>query len=688
MNSPVGIDLGTTYSAVAAMNDAGRVDVLKNREGGSTTPSVVLFDPDEPEPLVGEEAKSLARAMPDRFVEAVKRQMGHPAEWEFDGRVYTPVDISAIILGKLRCDAEAALGRPVREAVVTVPAYFANSEREDTRQAACAAGLDVLQIINEPTAAAIAFKMERPTEQQTVLVYDLGGGTFDVTLLSVDASGIDVLTSKGDVKLGGKDWDRALFNHVRAAFMSEHDGIDPKRDHDANQALTAACEAAKISLTERNQVAIPCRCDGNVLQVTVTRDAFQDLTEDLLERTRSTVHEVLDRTSKSAGDIDRVLLVGGSTRMPMVRSMLSEMFPDRTDTTIHPDECVAIGAALQAARVSIPALPGGPPPALPAAARGLMSMSISDVTAHSLGTVAVTDDGSLATSFIIPKDAKIPAEQRKNYKTTKPNQESWIVPVVQGESANPRINQLLDCYEFTGIPPRPAGESHLEVSFRYNASGIVEVEATDTKSGTALERHTLHLDSLDDLAGGQAEPLSVVLLLDVSGSMSGEPLVHAKQGARGFIEQFLAGEVYLPPGVRIGVVAFGSDVTTVMPFDEDPRDGLAAIDAISISGSTNMSDAIRTAHSMLASEPGRRVTLLLTDGAPDNRNATRGAAASARNDGIVLGALSCPGADEDFLAEICTPGVDIRSVTDTSELEQAFGNLASELSSGAYLSGT
>ena len=456
MDKPVGIDLGTTYSVVAVMRDHGEVEVLRNREGETTTPSVVLFDPDEPRPLVGAEAKDLGGAMPDRIVEMVKRNMGRQIEWEFDGRIYAPAEISAMILAKLKADAEHRLGEPVRDAVVTVPAYFANDEREATRRAAELAGLNLLQIINEPTAAAIAYRLGKSPSAQTILVYDLGGGTFDVTLMEVTPAGIDVLSTEGEVELGGKDWDELLVNHVAEAFRAEH-GIDPCDDTDAYQSLMAAAESAKRSLTERNQVTIPCRVGGQKSMVSVPRESFEEMAGGLVERTRSTVDMVLGRTNKTPRQIQRVLLVGGSTRMPMIRAMLSGMFPGRVDATINPDECVAVGAAMQAARLTMAGLSPASRAGLSASARSLLGASIRDITAHSLGTAVVKDD-DLASSFIIAKDTPIPAEvKRADYVTTRDNQDSLVVPVLQGESDDPRANRLLACYEFLGIPPRAGG---------------------------------------------------------------------------------------------------------------------------------------------------------------------------------------------------------------------------------------
>lgn len=696
MKRPVGIDLGTTFSVIAVVNEAGMPEVLRNREGAATTPSVVMFHPDEPQPVVGAEAKNLAPAMPNRVVEAAKRFMGTDATWEIDGHVYGPSDISALILKKLKDDAEESLGEPVEDAVVTVPAYFAEAEREATRRAAELAGLNVLMMINEPTAAAIAYRVQKQSQSQTVLVYDLGGGTFDVTLMQVNPQGIDVLGTEGDVQLGGKDWDALLMDHVAAQFKAQH-GLDPCEDDEACQCLAAVSETAKHSLSQRAKVSIPCRVGSQAMHVEVTRDEFEAMSTALLERTRATVDIVMDRAKMAHGQVDRVLLVGGSTRMPMVRRMLENMFPERVDSTIEPDECVAAGAALKAAMVSLRGLPSGK---APARWDRLKSLQVRDITAHSLATAVLTD-GELAASFIITKDSPIPAEQmRDDYVTTKANQDSLVVPVLQGESRDPRANTLLACYEFKGIPPRPAGMSRLAVTFRYNESGQVEVEAKDTESGRQLTRAEYPIDTLDELVGSEPGPLLVVLLVDTSYSMIGPPLRHAKEAAAGFLEQ-LQSECATPSGrppkewspakrsaaldVKLGVVEFGSDTRPVVEFQDDPNDAAAAIQGMIAGNGTPMDEGIDMARAMLKAETGRRAMVLLTDGAPDDKDRTRASAAQARSDGISIVAIRLPGADQGFLDEICTPGMKSRSVTDAAQLSQEFANLAGELAAGVGL---
>ena len=696
MKRPVGVDLGTTFSVLAVVNEAGRADVLRNREGDVTTPSVVLFCPDEPEPLVGAEAKNLALAMPDRVVEAAKRFMGTDADWEIDGRLYTPPDISGLILKKLKVDAEESLGEPVSDAVVTVPAYFAEAQREATRRAGELAGLNVLMMINEPTAAAIAYRVQREPQDQLVLVYDLGGGTFDVTLMEVNPQGIDVLTTEGDVQLGGKDWDALLLDHAAERFNTQH-GLDPRDDDGAYQSLVAASEAAKRSLSERAKVSIPCRVGKQAVHVPVTREEFEDLSTPLAERTRATIDVVLDRAKKSPEQVDRVLLVGGSTRMPMIRRMLGEMFPERIDATIEPDECVAVGAALKAAMSSLQGLPTGK---TPASWDRLKSLRVQDITAHSLAT-AVLKGGDLAASFIIAKDSPIPAQERRDdYVTTKDSQESLIVPVLQGESEDPRSNKLLACYEFKGIPPRPAGLSRLAVTFRYNESGQVEVEAKDIESGRQLEQTEYAINALDDLLATESGPLRVVLLVDTSYSMVGRPLRHAKDAAAGFLGQLLAESAApsaRPPkefsqatagasrDVKLGVVEFGNATGQVVQLADDPEEGRLAIQGMFAGNGTPMDEGIEIAHGMLRGEEGQRVMVLLTDGAPDSKDTTRSSAADARADGISIVAIRLPGADEGFLDEICTPDMKSRSVADSAQLSQEFGNLAGELTSAAGL---
>ena len=299
-------------------------------------------------------------------MESVKRFMGTDTQWEFDGRLYSPADISALIFRKLKRDAEYRLGRSVLDCVISTPAYFAHQERQATKERLCCGlACTVFLIVNEPTAAAIAFRLERSAGAETVLVYDLGGGTFDVTLLEISTAGIQVLATDGDVRLGGKDWDALLIDFVAQQFLAQH-GVDPREDTDAYQSLVLEAEAAKRSLSECRAVRIACSIASKRLQVPVSREQFEQLSLPLLERTRSTVNLVLNRLGRTPQDVGRVLLVGGSTRMPMVRQMLGQMFPQRVDATIHPDECVAIGAGIEAARqslASLPRRPTGEPPA-------------------------------------------------------------------------------------------------------------------------------------------------------------------------------------------------------------------------------------------------------------------------------------------------------------------------------------
>ncbi|MFH1676747.1 MAG: Hsp70 family protein [bacterium] len=681
MSKAVGIDLGTTYSAIAIVNDIGRAEVIQNREGELTTPSVVLFDPDEPEPIIGSNAKSTAAAAPDRVVEKVKRVMGSDIEWVFDGCSYSPANISSLILKKLKEDAEYRLKQPVTDAVITVPAYFANREREATREAGILAGLNVLSIINEPTAAALAFSMEKSPSEQTVLVYDLGGGTFDVTVMRNTADGIRVMTTDGDVQLGGKDWDDQIVNYVAQQFISEH-GVDPRTDTDSFRTLISAAESAKKNLSARNEVKISCMVGSFKSQVPLTREKFEELTSTLLERTKSTINMVLERLKMSPGDIDRVLLVGGSTRMPAVRKLLDEFFPGRTDVTINPDECVALGAALQATKMTMAYLPPGKISGLSPGLGRLQSFSIEDITAHSLGTIVRDDDDGLATSFIIQKDSPIPAEnKRTDYVTTRDNQENLIVPVIQGESPDPHLNQLLYCFEFTGIPPRPSGQSGLEVAFRYDRDGIVEVEAKDIQSGRSLKKNEYSLNNIDDLLVPEIEPIAVVLAIDTSGSMSGKPLADAKSGAIEFLNTiFDPSSSYSSPVHRVGIVSFGWRTGKVVDLGADFDTAVNAVSRMVAENGTPMTEGISTAHKMLANESCGRFLVLLTDGGPNDRPSAVKAAKAVRDSGITLLAISIPGADMGFLNEICTPGIDIRSVTDTSQLSGEFGSLAAEIS--------
>ena len=469
MSKIIGIDLGTTNSCVSVM-EGGEATVIPNAEGHRTTPSVVAFSKTG-ERMVGQVAKRQAVTNPDRTISSIKREMGSDYKVEIDGKKYTPQEISAMILQKLKADAEAYLGEPVTEAVITVPAYFTDAQRQATKDAGKIAGLDVKRIINEPTAAALAYGLDKETDQK-IMVYDLGGGTFDVSVLEIGDGVIEVLATAGNNRLGGDDFDQCITNYLVQEFKKS-EGIDLSGDRVAMQRLKEAAEKAKIELsgvtsTNINLPYITADATGpKHLDVTLTRAKFNELTAHLVEKTAGPVRQAMSDAGISASDLTKVLLVGGSSRVPAVQEMVKKLTGKEGFKGINPDECVADGAAIQGGVL------GG----------DVAGVVLLDVTPLSLGIETL---GGVFTK-LIERNTTIPTKKSQVFSTAADNQTSVEVNVLQGEREMAQYNKTLGRFHLDGIAPARRGVPQIEVTFDIDANGIVNVSAKDL--GTGKEQH-------------------------------------------------------------------------------------------------------------------------------------------------------------------------------------------------------
>jgi len=677
MSAFIGIDLGTTFSAAARIGDDGRPVIIPNAEGEKITPSVIWFGSQPP--TVGRMAKDEQRAGATEIAAFFKRSMGDANyQLSFGGRDYNPVDLSTLVLQKIKADCEAALRQPVTHAVITVPAYFNNRQREATIEAGRRAGLTVLRIINEPTSAALAYGVHQSGQTETCVVYDLGGGTFDVTVVRISPQDITVLGTDGDHELGGKDWDDRVARFLATRFRDEH-GFDPLDRSDSFQDLLVQCEQSKQLLSSRNAVNVSLDFNGTRGSYELTRDKFEELTVDLMERTQRLTEQVLSDAGLTWGELTCTLLVGGSTRMPMVRTYVERMSGKPPRMGVNVDEAVALGAAVQAAldmqviTKKVRALPG--------------ARRIQDVMSHSLGVVAESPDRSrYLNSRIIEKNKSIPASMKRPYQLRTRNRGDNLleVYVTQGESEDPTACTILGKYRFSDITHVTGKDlAVIDITYDYDSNGVVSVAATERSTGKPLPMKIEPLPtdmswlSLPPIQQQTTQHLTVYLAFDLSGSMSGEPLAEAQKAAREFVAQIdLAHN-------SVGLISFADKCETTVDACQDARKLNRGIKSLSIGsvGYGNGTDPFAHAHRLLKKIEDPRYLLVLADGMWSDQAAAVRAARACHADGIEIISIGFGSADRDFLADIATTSLGSFH-TSLSELVETFSTIAQAITDG------
>jgi len=677
MDTFVGIDLGTTFSVVAHINPDGRPHAIPNEYGRTLTPSVVYLG--EGGLIVGEEAKERQAHGAVEVASFFKRHMGDPHfELMFGGKTYTATDLSALVLKQLKQTAEGFLGQPVTHAVITVPAYFNNMQREATIEAGRRARLQVLSIISEPTAAALAYGMRSVQSTQTVMVYDLGGGTLDVSVVEITPAEQRVLGTDGDHNLGGKDWDDRIFNYLAQEFEDEF-GVDLVGEG-FNELLVKA-ENVKKALSARMSVEVKVQAGDRAGLYTITREQFEDMTTDLMGRTQEKSEQVLKDIHLTWSQLSHVLLVGGSTRMPMVRNYVERMTGKSPLTSVNPDEAVALGAAIQAALDMEQMQPGQVMFALAGRRKSI------DVMSHSLGMIAINDDHSrYINSIIIRKNQAIPSRETRPYTlaVSRRGDNKCEVYMTQGESEDPMACAYLGKYVFTHIPPVEGKTTILDITYAYDKNGVVSVSAIERSSKQPL---TLTIEPLPpdiperfaQLPVQQAvcEHLTIYLAFDLSGSMSGQPLAEAQKAAHAFVSQCDLSST------SVGLISFSDHVLVETRACQNAVQIDRAIKGLQIgrTGYGNAAHPFDVIAKELGTTSGLRYAIVLADGVWENQGLAVRQARKCHEMGIEIIGVGFGGADRKFLRDISSS--DEQSFfTDMHALTETFSTIAQELTEG------
>lgn len=702
MGIRVGIDLGTTFSAVAMINPAtGKPEVIKNSFDSATTPSVLCFEANG-NILFGEDAKNMQESGDTDTIAFFKRNMGKDDFYvDFHGKSYNPTDLSAILLRKLVTEAEQCSGEKIDAAVITVPAYFTHKERQATIDAGKKAGLEVIAIINEPTAAAFAYGLNDKPGTQTVLIYDLGGGTFDVTIARINQDKIEILGSDGNHELGGKDWDDCIAAYLARRF-EEETGIDFSDDEEMIASMLVMAESVKKQLTIRDEYKVPIIFKGTRADITITEALFEEISEYLIGETKDLTNNLIKSIGLSWSDITGAILVGGSTRMRMVHNFVRDMSGKEPLGGVNVDEAVALGAAIRAnideSGAAVATLGG--------VARAnecvIGAKAVSDVTAHALGMIAVSEDGEkYINSVIIPKNSSIPVEMKRSYKIrTRAKDNELEVYVLQGAYTRPLDNVILHKYVIYDIEKVATNPSIIEVGYKYNSDGIVEVSATQTETRKNLP---VRIEPIpDDMSwtdgspkdnetpGGAMPEVQVLLAIDLSGSMWGEPTIRAKEAMNEFVNQ-------LDPEIAmVGVIAFADNTKLVIPPTDDFRAVHKAIDTVdkhNVGGANDAEPFTLTALTFKRTKAKKalsrykdgdviRYLVVLTDGCWSHPTPAIAKAKLLHKDGVEVMALGFGGADYHFLKQIASTD-EFATMTNLGDLTSSFSKIAQAIGDNA-----
>lgn len=690
MGIRVGIDLGTTFSSVARISkNTGKPEVIKNSYNSSITPSVLYFE-ENGSVLFGEDAKNMQGMGNTNAVAFFKRNMGNEQfRVDFHGKTYTATDLASVLLSNLVKEAEQRCCETIESAVITVPAYFTHKERQATIEAGKRAGLDVIAIINEPTAAAFAYGLNDRENEQTVLIYDLGGGTFDVTIARINKNKIDILGSDGNHELGGKDWDDCIARYLVQEFNEEH-GVDLSEDDEMVTSLLVTAENVKKQLTSKDEINVPIIYKDIKAEITITEDLFENISSFLLGTTKDLTNDLISSIGLTWEAITGAILVGGSTRMRMIHNYVKEMSGKEPLSGVNVDEAVALGAAIKAniddsgktINNGFLGFIGGKKATDVAGAR-----EVSDVTAHALGMIAVSEEGDqYINSVIIPKNTSIPAVSKKQYNfRTRLKENELEVYVLQGSYKRPLDNTIIDKYVITKIEITSENLSVIEVSYKYTSNGVVDVSAIQTEIGKVLPVRIENVPG--DMSWTDGSPMEraaevkpeieIILAIDLSGSMSGEPVMKAQDAMKNFVYQMD------PEYTKIGILAFADRTKMVTKPTDNFVKLLSDIEGIEVGdvGICNGAEPFSISHDTLIGRFGKgndnkiRYLVVLTDGIWKNSRGAIREAVKCHKQGIEVMALGFGEADEEFLKKIASTD-DFASLTSLADLSGSFTKIA------------